>query len=106
MSQSTTVDEGRYSAENEPAFPNEKSEIQHSVYVLPEIWESVEGSTGLLWETEVLLRREEYHSLSKRELQTALFRAAAENLTSADVAVAFVELREERREDGPMLDTE
>lgn len=94
-----------YDPEDEPAFPTAKSRTQHSVYCLPETWAAIDGSSGLLFEAEVSLRRDGYEAVQKRELHNALLRAAAEELTAEHVAEAFVTTRDDRT-DGPLVSDE
>lgn len=92
-----------YNPETEPAFPSVKQRTQHSVYCLPQTWDAIDGSSGLLFEAEITLRRNGYGSVQKRELHNALLQAALEELTPEDVAESFIETRETRL-DGPLLE--
>lgn len=83
-----------YDPMEDPAFPTAKNQTQHSVYCLPDTWEAIDGSSGLLFEAEVNLRRSGYANVQKRELHNALLVAAAEQLTAEDLAEAFIEARE------------
>ncbi|KYH24502.1 hypothetical protein HAPAU_34850 [Halalkalicoccus paucihalophilus] len=85
-----------YDPQSDPAFPTAKTQTQHSIYCLPETWENVDGSSGLLFEAEITLRRDGYDAVQKRELHNAILRAAAESLTADDIAEAFVNTREDR----------
>ena len=46
-----------YDPQSEPAFPTAKAQTQHSIYSLPDTWEAIDGSSGLLFEAEITLRR-------------------------------------------------
>ena len=92
-----------YDPETEPAFPTVKERTQHSIYCLPATWDAVDGASGLLFEAEVLLRRDGYGAVQKRELHNAFLQAAINNLSTEDIAQAFIATREER-EDGPLLE--
>ncbi|WP_336365028.1 hypothetical protein [Halalkalicoccus salilacus] len=85
-----------YDPQSEPAFPTAKAQTQHSIYCLPDTWEAIDGSSGLLFEAEITLRRDGYDAVQKRELHNAILRAAAETLTAEDIAEAFVSTRDER----------
>lgn len=98
----TDSDSG-YDPKTEPAFPTVKERTQHSVYCLPATWDAVDGASGMLFETEVLLRRDGYGSVQKRELHNAFFQAAINKLSTEDIAAAFIATRQER-EDGPLLE--
>lgn len=87
-----------YDPQDEPAFPTAKTQTQHSVYCLPDTWAAIDGPSGLLFETEISLRRDGYEAVQKRELHNALLRAAAETLTAEDLAEAFIETRDDRTE--------
>ena len=105
-SESTTEkDIATYDIQSEPAFPTAKKQTQHSVYCLPETWDTVDGASGLLFEAEIMLRRDDYEAVQKRELHNALLRAATQQLTAADIADAFIATREDRTA-GPLLDDE
>lgn len=91
-----TTEEAAYDSQSEPAFPTAKAQTQHSIYCLPETWEDIDGSSGLLFEAEITLRRDGYDAVQKRELHNAILRAAAESLTADDIAEAFVNTREDR----------
>ena len=93
-----------YDLQNDPAFPTAKTQTQHSVYCLPETWDTIDGSSGLLFEAEIKLRRNGYGSVQKRELHNALLLAAAEQLTVEDISEAFIETRENRKS-GELIDT-
>ena len=97
-----TADTG-YDPDTEPAFPTVKERTQHSIYCLPATWDAVDGASGLLFETEVLLRRDGYGAVQKRELHNAFLQAAINQLSTEDVAQAFIATRQER-EDGPLLE--
>lgn len=97
-----TADAG-YDPDTEPAFPTVKERTQHSIYCLPATWDAVDGASGLLFETEVLLRRDGYGAVQKRELHNAFLQAAINQLSTEDVAQAFIATRQER-EDGPLLE--
>ena len=100
------VEEGDgYDPESDPAFPAVQSRTQHTIYCLPDTWETVDGSAGLLFDVEVRARREGMESVQKRELHNALLRAAAENLTIDDVKAALVETRQDRQ-DGELIQIE
>lgn len=92
----TTTEVTTYDPQSEPAFPTAKAQTQHSIYCLPETWEDVDGSSGLLFEAEITLRRDGYDAVQKRELHNAILRAAAESLTADDIAQAFINTREDR----------
>lgn len=92
-----------YNPASDPAFPTAKERTQHSVYCLPATWDAVDGASGLLFEAEVLLRRDGYGAVQKRELHNAFLQAAINNLSTEDIAQAFIATREER-EDGPLLE--
>jgi len=83
-----------YDPLEDPAFPSAKNRTQHSIYCLPDTWDSIDGSSGLLFETEIDLRRNGYENVQKRELHNALLAAAAEQLTAEDLSKMFVETRE------------
>ncbi|WP_148258257.1 hypothetical protein [Halalkalicoccus jeotgali] len=91
-----TTEVAPYDPRNEPAFPTAKTQTQHSIYCLPETWEDVDGSSGLLFEAEITLRRDGYDAVQKRELHNAILRAATETLTADDIVEAFVDTREDR----------
>lgn len=95
--------ESGYDLETDPAFPTVKERTQHSIYCLPETWDAVDGPSGLLFETEVLLRRDGYGAVQKRELHNAFLRAAINEISTEDIAAAFIATRQER-EDGPLLE--
>lgn len=97
-----TADTG-YDPDTEPAFPTVKERTQHSIYCLPATWDAVDGASGLLFETEVLLRRDGYGAVQKRELHNAFLQAAINQLSTEDIAEAFIATRQER-EDGPLLE--
>ncbi len=101
----TEKDIASYDIQSEPAFPTAKTQTQHSVYCLPETWDTIDGASGLLFEAEIMLRRDDYEAVQKRELHNALLQAAAQQLTAADIADAFVATREDRTS-GPLLDDE
>ena len=92
-----------YDPETEPAFPTVKERTQHSVYCLPATWDAVDGASGMLFETEVLLRRDGYGAVQKRELHNAFLQAAINELSPEDIAAAFIATRQERQ-DGPLLE--
>ena len=92
-----------YDPATDPAFPTVKERTQHSVYCLPQTWDGIDGPDGLLFEAEILLRRNGYGAVQKRELHNAFLRAAIDNLAAEDIAEAFVATREDR-EDGPLLE--
>ena len=94
-----------YDLQNDPAFPTAKAQTQHSVYCLPDTWDTIDGSSGLLFEAEIKLRRNGYGSVQKRELHNALLDAAAEKLTVEDISNAFIQTRE-NRESGELIDPE
>jgi len=94
-----------YDLQNDPAFPTAKTQTQHSVYCLPDTWDTIDGSSGLLFEAEIKLRRNGYGSVQKRELHNALLDAAAEKLTVEDISNAFIQTRE-NRESGELIDPE
>lgn len=98
-------EEDSYDPENDPAFPAVRSQTQHTIYCLPETWERIDGSAGLLFETEVQARRDGIGEVPKRELHNAVLRAAADKLTVDDVHAALVETRQERA-DGDLTDLE
>ncbi|MFC4989266.1 hypothetical protein [Saliphagus infecundisoli] len=85
-----------YDPQTEPAFPTAKAQTQHSVYCLPDTWDSIDGASSLLFEAEISLRRDGYEAVQKRELHNALLCAAAEMLTAEDVAEAFITTRNDR----------
>lgn len=91
-----------YDSQTEPAFPTMKTQTQHSIYCLPETWDTIDGASGLLFEAEITLRRDGYEAVQKRELHNALLQSAAQQLTAEDIADAFVATREDR-ESGPLL---
>ena len=93
-----------YDLQNDPAFPTAKAQTQHSVYCLPDTWDTIDGSSGLLFEAEIKLRRSGYGSVQKRELHNALLLAAAKQLTVEDIFEAFIETRENRKS-GELIDT-
>lgn len=97
-----TADTG-YDPDTEPAFPTVKERTQHSIYCLPATWDAVDGASGLLFETEVLLRRDGYGAVQKRELHNAFLQAAINQLSTEDIAEAFIATRQERA-DGPLLE--
>lgn len=97
--------EDSYDPESDPAFRAVQSRTQHTIYCLPDTWEKVDGSAGLLFDVEVRARREGMESVQKRELHNALLRAAAENLTINDVKTALVETRQDRQ-DGELIQIE
>lgn len=92
----TAADRSAYDPQTDPAFPTAKAQTQHSVYCLPETWVALDGASGLLFETEVTLRRDGYEAVQKRELHNAFLRAAAETLTAETIAETFVDTRNER----------
>jgi hypothetical protein len=92
-----------YDPETEPAFPTVKERTQHSIYCLPATWDAVDGASGMLFETEVLLRRDGYGAVQKRELHNAFLQAAINELSTENIAQAFIATRQER-EDGPLLE--
>ncbi|MFC7010034.1 hypothetical protein [Halalkalicoccus salilacus] len=92
----TVTEVPEYDPQSEPAFPTAKAQTQHSIYCLPDTWEAIDGSSGLLFEAEITLRRNGYDAVQKRELHNAILRAAAETLTAEDIAEAFVSTRDER----------
>ena len=94
-----------YDIQDDPAFPTAKGQTQHSIYCLPDTWESIDGSSGLLFEAEIQLRRNGYGSVQKRELHNALLHAAAKQLSVQDITEAFIETRENRKS-GALIDTE
>lgn len=94
----TAGDSPVYDPETDPAFPTAKAQTQHSIYCLPETWEDVDGASGLLFEAEVLLRRDGYDNVQKRELHNALLRAAVETLTPENVVAEFIETRDDRKQ--------
>lgn len=94
-----------YNPQKEPAFPTLKTQTQHSIYCLPETWDTIDGASGLLFEAEIMLRRDGYEAVQKRELHNALLQSAAQQLTAEDIADAFVTTREER-DSGPLLSDE
>ncbi|WP_317175963.1 hypothetical protein [Halomontanus rarus] len=98
-------DESTYDSQTEPAFPTAKTQTQHSIYCLPETWDTIDGASGLLFEAEIMLRRDGYEAVQKRELHNALLQSAAQQLTAEDIADAFVTTREDR-ESGSLLDGE
>lgn len=92
-----------YDPVSDPAFPTAKERTQHSVYCLPQTWDTIDGPDGLLFEAEILLRRNGYGAVQKRELHNAFLQAAIDNLGAEDIAEAFIATREDR-EDGPLLE--
>ncbi|RJX43142.1 hypothetical protein DM826_07500 [Halonotius aquaticus] len=98
-------EEDSYDPESDPAFPAVRSQTQHTIYCLPETWERIDGSAGLLFETEVRARRDGMGEVPKRELHNAVLRAAADKLTVDDIHAALVETRQERA-DGDLIDLE
>ncbi|RZV05190.1 hypothetical protein BDK88_4211 [Natrinema hispanicum] len=94
-----------YNPQTEPAFPTAKTQTQHSIYCLPETWDTIDGASGLLFEAEIMLRRDGYEAVQKRELHNALLKSAAQQLTPEDIAEVFVATREDR-ESGPLLTDE
>jgi hypothetical protein len=101
----TPDDRSAYDPQTDPAFPTAKSQTQHSVYCLPKTWAALDGASGLLFETEVTLRRDGYEAVQKRELHNALLRAAAETLTAETIAETFVDTRDDRA-NGSLLNEE
>jgi len=93
-----------YDLQNDPAFPTAKAQTQHSVYCLPDTWDTIDGSSGLLFEAEIKLRRSGYGSVQKRELHNALLLAAAKQLTVEDISEAFIQTRENRKS-GELIET-
>lgn len=91
-------DEPDYDPLSEPAFMTDKKRTQHTMYCLPDVWDEIDGSAGLLFEAEAELRRDGVDAIQKRELYNALFAAAVKQLDSADIAE---ELLTTRRERGP-----
>lgn len=102
--QEDDVDESEedYDPETDPAFMTDKKRTQHTMYCLPDVWDEIDGSAGLLFETEATLRREGVDAIQKRELYNALLHAAAQQLTPEELAEKFKETREQRTE-GPLL---
>lgn len=98
-------DSPAYDPEVEPAFPTAKARTQHSIYCLPTTWDDVDGTSGLLFEAEVSLRRDGYDNVQKRELHNAILRAAVETLSTEDVVETVIETRENRT-DGPLLNAD
>lgn len=96
------TDEPDYDPKNEPAFMTDKSKTQHTMYCLPSVWSEIDGSAGLLFETEATLRRSGYDSIQKRELYNALFAAAVEQLDADDLAQQLRDYRQQRKK-GPLL---
>lgn len=94
---SATDDNARYDPTSDPAFPTVKKRTQHSIYCLPPTWESIDGNEGLLFETEIKLRRDGYSSIQKRELHDALLQAAVENLEPGDIGQKLIAVREEQQ---------
>lgn len=97
----STTDESDYDPMEDPAFPSAKKRTQHSIYCLPETWDAVDGSDGLLFESEVQLRRDGVDP-HKRELHEALLRAAIAEIDAEDIADELQTLRDERT-GGPLL---
>ena len=95
--------EDSYDPQSDSAFPSAKDRTQHSIYCLPSTWKRVDGPSGLLFDAEILLRRNEYGNVQKRELHNALLIAAADELSAEDIAEAFIAAREQRV-DGPLLE--
>jgi len=54
-----------YNSQTEPAFPTAKTQTQHSIYCLPETWDTIDGASGLLFEAEIMLRRDGYMKLCR-----------------------------------------
>lgn len=94
--------EDAYDPVSEPSFGYDKSETQHTVYSLPDVWDELDGSAGLLFDAEIELRQDGIENIHKRELHNALFAKAVERLDGEDLADAVREFREER-EEGPLL---
>lgn len=92
-----------YDPASDPAFPTAKERTQHSVYCLPRTWDAIDGSDGLLFEAEILLRRNGYGAVQKRELHNAFLQTAIDNLGAEDIAEAFITTREDR-EEGVLLE--
>lgn len=92
-----------YDPATDPAFPTAKERTQHSVYCLPSTWDAIDGPDGLLFEAEILLRRNGYGAVQKRELHNAFLQAAIDNLAAEDIADTFIATRE-AREAGPLLE--
>lgn len=97
------AEDAEYDPETDPAFPTVKERTQHSIYCLPATWDAVDGASGLLFETEVLLRRDGYAAVQKRELHNAFLQAAINELSTEDIAAAFIGTRQERA-DGPLIE--
>lgn len=100
--QETTDDAPAYDPTQDPAFPSAKKQTQHSIYCLPSTWDAIDGNEGLLFETEIALRREGWEEIQKRELHNALLSAAVDQLDPDDLATELKATREERA-DGPIL---
>jgi len=96
-------EEPEYDPESEPAFPTAKTKTQHSIYCLPETWDTIDGASGLLFEAEIKLRRNGYDSVQKRELHNALLQAAADQLSPEDIEEAFIQTRR-RRKSGEIIE--
>lgn len=91
--------ENDYDPESEPAFMTDKSKTQHTVYSLPDVWDDIDGSAGLLFDAEVELRRGGVENIQKRELYNALFAKAVEQLDGDDLAEAVKSYREQRKKE-------
>lgn len=96
------TDEPDYDPMSEPAFMTDKKRTQHTMYCLPDVWDEIDGSAGLLFEAEAELRRDGVDSIQKRELYNALFAAAVEQLDAGDLAQQLRAYRQQR-EKGPLL---
>jgi len=69
-----------YDLQNDPAFPTAKAQTQHSVYCLPDTWDTIDGSSGLLFEAEIKLRRSGYGSVQNASY-TMLFATGSSEAT-------------------------
>lgn len=91
-----------YDPMTDPAFMTDKKRTQHTMYCLPDVWDDIDGSAGLLFEAEIELRQAGVENIQKRELYNALFAAAVDQLDADDLAQQLREYRQQRT-DGPLL---
>lgn len=88
-------DEPDYDPTTDPAFMTDKKRTQHTMYCLPDVWDEIDGSAGLLFEAEAELRRDGYDNIQKRELYNALLSAAVETLSAEDLEEELIAARKE-----------
>lgn len=91
-----TDDEPDYDPMTDPAFMTDKKKTQHTMYCLPDVWDDIDGSAGLLFEAEATLRRDGIDKIQKRELYNALLAAAVQQLDADDLAQQLQNYRKQR----------